>query len=75
MVNFVRTTRRWYDRGTPRDAGESDACQIIACSAPTPLHFYVGAFFYAQMIMACILFEDMRLFHALHIGIHDDRQT
>lgn len=23
MVNFVATTRRWYDRGNPRDAGEA----------------------------------------------------
>ena len=29
MVNFVATTRRWYDRGNPRDAGESDARQIV----------------------------------------------
>ncbi len=21
VVNFVATTRRWYDRGNPRDAG------------------------------------------------------
>ena len=32
VVNFVRTTRRRYDRGNPRDAGEADACRIIACS-------------------------------------------
>ena len=30
MVNFVATTRRWYDRGNPRDAGGCYACQIIA---------------------------------------------
>ena len=23
VVNFVATTRRWYDRGNPRDAGEA----------------------------------------------------
>ena len=27
VVKFVQTTRRWYDRGNPRDAGELDACQ------------------------------------------------
>lgn len=27
MVDFVQTTRRWYDRGNPRDAGDLDACQ------------------------------------------------
>lgn len=29
MVNFAPTTRRWYDRGNPRDAGERGACQRI----------------------------------------------
>ena len=29
MVNFVATTRRWYDRGNPRDAGECYACQRV----------------------------------------------
>lgn len=23
MEDFVRSTRRWYDRGNPRDAGEA----------------------------------------------------
>lgn len=23
VVDFVQTTRRWYDRGDPRDAGEN----------------------------------------------------
>ena len=23
VVDFVQTTRRWYDRGNPRDAGEN----------------------------------------------------
>jgi hypothetical protein len=27
VVKFVATTRRWYDRGNPRDAGEGYACQ------------------------------------------------
>ena len=29
MVNFVATTRRRYDRGNPRDAGECDACRMV----------------------------------------------
>ena len=29
MVNSAPTTRRWYDRGNPRDAGEGGACQRI----------------------------------------------
>nr|DAR29385.1 MAG TPA: hypothetical protein [Caudoviricetes sp.] len=31
VEKFVRSTRRWYDRGNPRDAGETDACQITSC--------------------------------------------
>ena len=27
VVDFVATTRRWHDRGNPRDAGECYACQ------------------------------------------------
>ena len=30
MEEYVRSTRRWFDRGNPRDAGEADACQAIA---------------------------------------------
>nr|DAN34472.1 MAG TPA: hypothetical protein [Caudoviricetes sp.] len=29
VVNFVETTRRWYDRGNPRDAGERHACRTV----------------------------------------------
>ena len=29
VVDFVQTTRRWYDRGDPRDAGELYACQVF----------------------------------------------
>lgn len=28
VEDFVRSTRRWYDRGNPRDAGEAYACRI-----------------------------------------------
>ena len=51
VVNFVRTTRRWYDRGNPRDAGESDACQIIVCHAEKYSH-PCGYFFYFAAICA-----------------------
>ena len=30
VEDFVRSTRRWFDRGNPRDAGELDACQTIS---------------------------------------------
>ena len=29
VEDFVRSTRRWLDRGNPRDAGEWYACRII----------------------------------------------
>lgn len=29
VEDFVRSTRRWYDRGNPRDAGDPDACQTV----------------------------------------------
>lgn len=37
MVNFAATTRRWHDRGDPRDAGECCACQITVSFQPFPL--------------------------------------
>nr|DAJ96559.1 MAG TPA: hypothetical protein [Caudoviricetes sp.] len=32
VENFVRSTRRWYDRGNPRDAGDTYACRIVIFS-------------------------------------------
>ena len=29
VVNFVATTRRWYDKGNLRDAGVCDACRMV----------------------------------------------
>ncbi|UNI72476.1 MAG: hypothetical protein [Chaetfec virus UA24_244] len=28
VVNFVATTRRWYDRGNPRDAGDATPAKV-----------------------------------------------
>ena len=30
VVNFVSTTRRWHDRGNPRDAGAWHACRMFS---------------------------------------------
>ena len=30
MEDFVPSTRRWFDRVYPRDAGEWDACQTVS---------------------------------------------
>lgn len=54
VVNFVATTRRWYDRGNPRDAGGCYACQITALKSTL---YFTGCFvFYAaNMLPNCCL--------------------
>ena len=44
MEEFVRSTRRWLDRGNPRDAGEADACQITSCLFEEPSQYCDGIF-------------------------------
>ena len=48
VVDFVATTRRWYDRGNPRDAGGCYACQITAYCRPAFLRRAVFLFLWLK---------------------------
>ena len=35
VVNFVAPTRRWYDRGNPRDAGDATPAKVQTVRPPS----------------------------------------
>ena len=59
VVNFVATTRRWYDRGNPRDAGDATPAKVQTLRPPSGGLSYTQNFIFLLEKAQC---EDTVLF-------------
>ena len=50
VVNFVATTRRWYDRGNPRDAGEATPAKESLLYIMVLRHLIISGVFFDTKI-------------------------